>query len=211
MSQLGKLLNTRSFVSCAGCFLASTALLSMPLFADGTCSLTVHVHGPDSLPINQLWAELIDANGITEIRKEVSGRTIYICDFGFGPHTLRVLTNGILPVSISNIQLIIDSPLTLHVYLNGYGYPHVMRTACLLYVRVLDETGAGVAGADISYALPIWKLGSTDSYGRFQGLFSGSREVLVTKEGYAPHKVAIQCRATEQIDLSVPLKRLVVR
>ncbi len=110
--------------------------------AEDFCAVTLHVTSFDSGPITSLWVEILDSSANVVRREQMHGATFQICDFGFGPHTIRVGTNECLPVSISNVRLVFGSPLSLSVFLNSCGYRDTMRNACFAYLRVTDEHGS---------------------------------------------------------------------
>jgi hypothetical protein len=165
------------------------------------CAVTLNIHLPNGSPITSTWIELIGPDGNGE-RRELIGATARICDFGFGPHTLRIGTNECLPVAISNLLVVIGSPLRLDVTLNGCGYRESMRNACLLYVRAMDADGKPVSGALIA---PL--TANTDSYGRYQGLFKGTRELTVSKDGFESASTVAQCRENEELDVGVVMRK----
>ena len=175
--------------------------------AEDFCALTVNITSSASLPPNRTWVELIDPSGRVELREEVRGSTFKICDFSFGPHTLRVGTNECLPVSTSNLRVVIGSPLHLNVYMNGCGYQDTMRNACLLYVRAVDHEGKPVPDADILLRPIPGVQPRTDSFGRFQGLFWGGQDIALTKEGFEASRTRVQCRENEEIDITVVMEK----
>lgn len=130
------------------------------------------------------------------------GATARICDFGFGPHTIRVGTNECLPVAISNLQVVIGSPLSLDVTLNACGYRESMRNVCLLYVRTVEANGNAVSDANVS-PLAV----TTDSYGRYQGLYKGTRELSVSKDGFEAATAIARCRQNEELDITIVMRK----
>ncbi len=174
--------------------------------AEEFCALTLNVVESGGLPIRRTWVELVDKFGNVELREETVGPSLKICDFDFGPHTLRIGTNECLPVAVSNLRLVIGSPLHLNVILNPCGYRERMGNACLLYVRVADRTGRPVPNTQISIA-PIPAISHrTDSFGRYQALFQGSRDVVLTKDGFNPAVEHVQCKENEELDVKVIMK-----
>ena len=135
-------------------------MVQMTAHAEDFWAVRPNVHFPNGSPITSTWIELIGPDGKTELR-EMIGATARLCDFGFGPRTLRVGTNECLSAAISNLQVVIGSPLSLDVTVNGCGYRETMRNACLLYVRTFDDNGNPVSDAKIG-PLAV----NTDSYGR---------------------------------------------
>jgi hypothetical protein len=168
--------------------------------AQEDCAITLHVtEGSSGRPITSTWIELEDSSG-TLVRKEMMrGATLNICDFGFGPHVLRVGTNGCLPVTVSNIRLVLGSPLSLHVVLDSCGYQEAMRNACLVYFRVMDDHGKPIPTAIFSPSLTN-QTPRMDSYGRYQTLFKGSHDLTFTAPGFESTTVHTQCRQTEEVD-----------
>ena len=180
----------------------------MPARAEDFCALTVNIMPDGEMPFRSTWIELDDPSGKAVLTKQVTEATFRICDFGFGPHTLRVGINECLPVAISNLQVRFGSPISLRVFTNataycGSGY----RTGCLAYFRVVDEDGKPVSNAAFSPPLTT-KPAATDSYGRWQGLFGGNRDLRFTAPGFSPATVNIQCRQDEEVDRLVVMQRL---
>jgi hypothetical protein len=171
------------------------------------CALTLNVAASKGLPISHTWVELVDESGNVEVREETVGPTLQICDFDFGPHTLRVGTNECLPVAVSNLRLIIGKPIHLSVILNPCGYQDTMRNACLIYFRVVEDKSRPVPNAEISIGATPQLPQQADSYGRYQRLFRGSEDVLFTKDGFEPAIAHVQCKENEELDLKVVMKR----
>jgi hypothetical protein len=168
------------------------------------CAVTLHVVGPDGAPITSTWIELDDPSRRVVLREMMAGPTLRICDFGFGPHTLKVGTNECFPVVISDLRVVFGSPISLDVVLNACGYREIVRSACLLYFRVVDQDGHPVP--DVGLARD--GLLKTDSYGRYQTLFRGSLEFAFSKQGFAPETASVNCGSTEEIDLTVVLRKI---
>ena len=167
--------------------------------AQDFCALTVHVTDGISGRPGTTWIHLEDASGKVVLRESKSGATWRICDFGFGPHVLRVGTNGCLPVAISNIRLVMDSPLELHVVLDSCGYREKMRNACMVYFRMVTDDGKPIAGATFAPSLTL-EPPKFDSYGRYQELFKGSHDLAFTAPGFESTTAHIECQETEEVD-----------
>jgi hypothetical protein len=175
--------------------------------AEDFCAVTLNVVGADRMPISSTWIELDDPAG-NVVRKEIMmGPTLQICDFGFGPHTLRVGTNECLPVTISNLRVVVGSPVELNVMLNLCGYREIMRNACLLYFRVVDEGGHSIPDVGFSPRIAAERQPKTDSYGRYQILFRGKQDITFAKQGFSPRTVSVQCDGVEEIDKSVVMRK----
>jgi hypothetical protein len=176
--------------------------------AEDFCALTVDVMDRNLEPVTGTWVELLDSRGNVELRTRTESPTLRICDFGFGPHTLRVGTNNCLPVEVSNLQLVLGSPLHLKVITNPCAYRDEVRSTCLLYIRAVDGANTPVAGAEIS---PVGRSADpppkTDSYGRFQTLSRGDKEIVLTKEGYEPGRARVQCKDSEQLDVKIVMEK----
>jgi hypothetical protein len=171
--------------------------------AEDFCALTVNLTSFTGLPPASTWVELVDQSGEVEQREEMRGATFRICDFGFGSHTLRVGTNECLPVSISNLRVVLGRPLHLNVMLNACGYQDTLRSTCLLYLRAVDSRGAPVPDAEILFHPSTGAPARTDSFGRFQSLVRGSREIILNKSGFEAGRANAQCKETEEIDIKV--------
>lgn len=184
-------------------------MLCQPLArAEDFCALTVEVLGDDLRPGSSTWVELLDERGNSELVKSVLGSTLRICDFSFGPHTLRVGTNECLPVSVSNLQVRFGTPIHLKVILNACGYREQVRNACLLYIRAVDDANKPLGGAEVAPVGPYADAPTkTDSYGRIQQLYRGDREFVLTKEGYEPGRARVKCDKTEELDVKIVMKK----
>jgi hypothetical protein len=181
--------------------------LAQSAHAAAFCAVTLNVTGFHGRPISSTWIELSDRSGKAVLKEMMVNPQFKICDFGFGPHTLKVGTNECLPVTISNLRLVIGKPLTLNVVLSACGYLEKTRNACLLYVRVVDERGSPVEGAQFSpwYSDPIPE---TDSFGRYQGLFIGTYDVKFVAPGFESTAAHFQCRGTDEVDQKVVMRRV---
>ena len=187
--------------------LGAVLLIPPPVHAEEFCAVTLNVFGPHGEPNSSTWIELDDTTGNAVRRELMTGPTLYLCDFGFGPHTLRVGTNECLPVAISNLRAVFGSPITLNVTLNACGYNEKVRSGCLLYVRVVDDEGHPIPDVEFSPPGRANEAPKTDSYGRYQVLFSGMKHVTLSKHGFAPEAVSVLCQAKEEIDRQVVMKK----
>jgi hypothetical protein len=66
----------------------------------------------------------------------------------------------------------------------------------------MDADGKPVSGALIA---PL--TANTDSYGRYQGLFKGTRELTVSKDGFESASTVAQCRENEELDVGVVMRK----
>jgi hypothetical protein len=174
--------------------------------AQDFCAVTLNVTEPGGKPIGSTWIELVDASGKVVRREMIRGSEARICDFGFGANSIRVGTNECLPTTISNLRVVIGFPIHLDVTLNACGYREQMRNACFVYFRTQDEAGGPVPGVDLSPRLTD-VAPKTDSYGRYQSLFRGTRDVVFTKPGFVPTSIHLECQSDEEIDKSVTMSR----
>jgi hypothetical protein len=191
----------RALFWCALCLQQTHSLAR----GEDFCALTVNIVPEGGKPFTSTWIELEDPSGKIVLRRQVTDPTFRICDFGFGPHTLRVGTNECLPVAVSNLQLRIGSPISLKIVPNVCGY-RSMRRGCFVYFRVVDEEGNAVPGATFSPPLTT-EAARADSYGRWQSLFEGSHEITFKAQGFDPATVNIRCRQDEETDELVVMKR----
>jgi len=187
-------------------FLAATAFArvghSTP---EDACALTVTVSGPSGEPIGSTMVELLDASGRTVLRQLMKGPTLTICDFGFGKHTLRVGTNECFPLAISNLTVDLGHPIYLSVRLNACNGGDGGSNACRLYFRVTDSNGRPLRDVALLPEFTVPPL-HTDSYGRIQTSFIGKREIILSKPGFVPKSVAIECAGAEEIDREIALQ-----
>lgn len=190
-------------ISCGLLLLAGLASVSAAPKED-FCAVTLHVVGPDGAPITSTWIELDDPSHHVVRKEMMAGPTLRICDFGFGPHTLKVGTNECFPVVLSDLRVVFGSPVNLDVVLNACSYREIVRSACLLYFRVVDQDGHSVPEVSLAREGPL----KTDSYGRYQTLFQGSQEFVFSKQGFAPETASLNCGSAEEIDLTVILKKI---
>jgi hypothetical protein len=194
-------------IPCALLLLIVFAVSSAAAPAEDFCAVTLSVLGPDHAPVTSTWIELDDPSGNVVRRQMMMGPTLKISDFGFGPHTLRVGTNECLPVAISNLRLVVGSPVKLDVVLSACAYREKMRSACLLYFRVVDEEGHAIPDVDFAPRIGMNQLPKTDSYGRYQTLFGGALDITFSKQGFAPETLSLRCSGTEEIDKRVTMKQ----
>lgn len=181
----------------------SVCLFAPRLFAAEFCAVTANVTDSNGKPASIVSFQLEDPAGKVVKSGINFGPQIEICDFGFGPHTLRVGTNECLPVTISDLRLVLGSPLRLRVILNACSHQWP-RNACLLYLRVSDDGGNPVSGVRVVRNSRPEEI--TDGYGRYQSL-SRTTDLMLAKEGFQDEKVHVDCRDDEEIDLPVTLKR----
>jgi hypothetical protein len=179
-------------------------LLQIPLLANQPCAVTVRVVGTGGEAVNFTQIQLIDPSGRIVLNEIMQESEYKICDFGFGVHTLRVGANECLPVSISNLRVDLAHPLYLTVVLNTCSY-RVMRSACRAYFRTVDDAGKPIAGVAFSPALSDLPQ-VTDQYGRWQGLFKGTKLLQFSKSGYVSRSAMIKCIDNEEVDAEIVLK-----
>ncbi|HEY1756190.1 MAG TPA: carboxypeptidase-like regulatory domain-containing protein [Bryobacteraceae bacterium] len=144
----------------------------------------------------------------------MTGPTLKICDFGFGPHTLRVGTNECLPTTISNLRVVFGAPVHLKVIISACGWSELMGAACRLFLRVVDSEGKPLPDVDISPSMGTNPPQRTDSYGRYQSLMGGSYNLTFSKQGFEPATAPIVCPAArasllvEEIDQQVVMNKV---
>ena len=174
------------------------------------CALSVKVSFWDGTPINSSAVELVDASGQIELRQTV-GPEFQICDFRFGPHTLRLGVNECFPIAVSNLEVRLGNPIMLDVRLPkcAYGRPQYGSStgerACFSYFRTTTGDGAPLSQVEI-----FPKLGTdasrTDSYGRWQGVVTGTKEITFSKPGYESKTLRVGCpESGPPLEVSVPL------
>jgi len=204
-----KIISSAGFHVLTRGLLLSICLLLGPSLgrAEDFCAVTLKVTGSKGEPITSTWIELVDQSGRIVRREMMRGTEHKICDFGFGPHTLRVGANECLPVSISNLRVVFGFPLSLNVTLNSCGYMEQMRSVCFLYFRTVNEEHEPEPSVRFS---PQWisdKPSETDGFGRWQGWFQGDRNLTFTKTGFAATAMHVQCQQNEEVDVEVVMKK----
>jgi hypothetical protein len=197
-------LHTLAVVLLFGLYLS---LGAPPAMAEDFCAITLKVTGPKGEPVTNTWIELVDPSGRVVLRERTQGSEHRICDFGFGPHTLRVGTNEFLPVAVSNLRLMLGAPQILHVILDARSYGHPMRSGCFVYFRTVDEDRKSLPGVSFSPQLNIKMPSTTDGFGRWQGLFGGAHDLTFTKPGFAETATHIECKADEEVDVEVVMRK----
>ena len=172
------------------------------------CALSVKISAWDGSAINRTWIELVDSSGNVEFRR-MAGAEFHVCDFKFGPHTLRVGVNECFPLAVSNLEVRLGHPITLDLKMPKCAYGRPMygsstgELACLSYFRTTKGDGEPLPEVEFSP-----KLGSdslTDSYGRWQGIMAGTKDVTFSKPGYWPKTLRVSCPETGPLEVSVPL------
>lgn len=173
------------------------------------CALSVKISASDGSAINRTSIELVDSAGRVELRRMV-GAEFQICDFGFGPHTLRLGVNECFPLAVSNLEIRLGNPITLDVRLPKCAYGRPMygastgERACLTYFRTTAGDGEPLSQVEMSP-----KFGTdaslTDSYGRWQGIMAGTKEITFRKSGYSPQTMRISCPEAGPLEVSVAL------
>ena len=187
---------------------ACLCLGGLSLFGADTCALTLQLFSYDGRPASNAWVELRDSEDKVVLRTLMEGPTLRICDFGFGPHSLRVGASWGLPVTVSNLRLLLKAPLNIKVVLNSTNYTGGMGSGCLLYLRVADRAGQPVPGADILQSNFPGTSAKADSFGRYQALYGGTNEIVVRKEGYEDSRTVVACKDREQLDRGVVITRI---
>jgi hypothetical protein len=173
------------------------------------CALSVKVSDGDGKPINSTRIELVDSTGQIELRQTV-GPDFQICDFKFGPHTLRLGVNECFPVAVSNLEVRLGSPIALDLRLPKCAYGRPMygsstgERACSWYFRTITQNGEPLSEVEISPNVGPG-IPRTDSYGRRQGIMAGTKEVTFSKLGYESKTLRVGCPESGLLEVSVPL------
>ena len=169
------------------------------------CALTLDVKTPDGTPTGNTWVELRDDAGNVELRKQMKGSELRICDFGFGKHSLVVGTNEAFPVTVSNILLRLGYPITLTVVLNA-PQSGPLSSSCRVYFRIASSRGGPVAGAKVQREHSSY-VGVADEYGRVETFLPTGHEgdYVVTRDGFKPGTAHLGCTGLTEIDSSITL------
>ncbi len=111
------------------------------------------------------------------------GSEFQLCDFKFGPQTLRLGMNGCSPLAISNLEVRLGKPILLDVKLPQCAYGREMygssngEPACLSYFRTTTDKGEPLPEVEVSLQLgrnaPL-----THSHGRWQETMDGTLDMI---------------------------------
>jgi hypothetical protein len=193
-------------------FFLGLVILTIPQFARAAdfCAVTLTILTPEAKPPKSTHIEVVDQKGKIERAFEAQGDTVQICDFGFGPHAIRVGSHGCV-TSISDVEMRFGYSIPLTAFLNGFcGWVDTMSSgnACELYVRVMNEYGSPVPNAQIQVWSPPAKPVTADSWGRYQGVYIGDLEIVATKPGYENGSARATCKKNEHIDLPIVMNTI---
>ena len=97
-------------------------LLSLPCLKGGEfCALRLSVTLPDGIPVVSAAAELLDARGTIVQTTTIANGEGHFCDFGFGPHSIRVHEESSIPTVLTGIQLIYGEPTSMGRQMQVWG------------------------------------------------------------------------------------------
>jgi len=173
------------------------------------CALKVKISDWDGSAINHTSMELVDSSGHVELRQMV-GAEFEICDFRFGTHTLRLGVDECFPLAVSNLEVRLGNPITLDVTLPKCAYGRPMygsstgERACFSYFRTATAEGEPLSQVEVSPKLRTY-ASLTDSYGRWQGIMTGTKEITFSKPGYAPKTLRVSCPEAGPLEVGVTL------
>ncbi len=186
-----------------------TALAASPP-AGEFCALSVEIHDQKDQPARLTPVQLVDPSGRTVFDEQVEGSTVRICDFGFGPHQLRVGYSFCYPITISGLRLILGRSIHLTVRLNQCPPDIWYGRLCRVYLRVREQAGAQARGVNVAWGTNE-PPGMTDQFGRVESyLLEGqSTQARLSGGGYVTESVPLECPESEQvIEKEVVLKRI---
>jgi hypothetical protein len=174
------------------------------------CAVEVIVDVADGGGVSRATAELIDSRGSVIQTTGVSSGRGWFCDFGFGPHSIRVERPGSLPVTLAGIELVYGETQRLRVILNPVAAQEKQVSggnACRAYVRVESVEGKSVGGASATYRGRDF---SADEYGRVLLLvpMNTLAEFRFRAVGFRAESVSLSCsRPGEVREKAVILSR----
>jgi hypothetical protein len=180
-------------------------MLRSEVSAQDFCAVTATISDSAGRPIYRTWVQLEDSEGRVVFRTQ-SGPLLEICDFGFGPHTLRVGTNTCLPVAISNLTVTLGYPIRLAVVLNSCPLYPVPGNYCPAMLRVVARNGNPIGGVLIHAGFlkaPI----VADGYGRADLRISRgtSQEITISHPDFRSKTLRLTCSGIESLDQQIVL------
>jgi hypothetical protein len=186
-------------------------LLSLPCLKGGEfCALRLSVTLPDGIPVVSAAAELLDARGTIVQTTTIANGEGHFCDFGFGPHSIRVHEESSIPTVLTGIQLIYGEPQELRVVLNPLSSAGVHGgggNACMAYVRIISIDGKPVAGVTIN---PRGTNEESDRFGRLLLLVPLGRfwTIQFERTGFRPQSATFSCSSwDESLTRTIVLQR----
>jgi hypothetical protein len=170
------------------------------------CAVTVEVTGPDNLPIQSTWMELLGPDGKVEARNQMDGPIYRLCDFGFGQHSLRVGANECFPVTISNLRVRFGDPIFLKVHLNACSGGEEITNACRIYFRIVDDGGKALPGTRTALQGLASSL-TADKYGRVQTFLPKDHTMTYSflKPGFEAGSAQLACTERREVDRVIVL------
>jgi hypothetical protein len=194
-----------------------TAVLAQGAQSDGKakfCAVELSVTLPDGSPIISATAELLNAEAVVVQRQLITNGSGTFCDFGFGPHSIRVGHGSSLTTTISGIKLIFGQTQHLRVVLNSHpeaGSGGAVGTACRALLRLQSPNGDPIAGVTVTYR---GNSAESDNYGRVLLLVPLKQftAIAVQKVGFQSKDLSLSCSEPyEFIERNVYLLRAAPR
>lgn len=171
----------------------------------GFCAVTLTVRNPDGLPL-QVPVELVNREGVT-VQKVLSlqGRA-RICDFGFGPYSIMVARGDCGATILPDVTLAYGRTHHFEVILNPCPDADLVRTACSVYFRIRDATGAALTNAVVRSSLGY--SATTDEYGRAElPLAIGKTSTFtIARSGFGEKQIVAECKGPVELDREVTLE-----
>jgi hypothetical protein len=175
------------------------------------CAIELSVTLADGGNAEGAEAELIDQYGTVRAKRQTVAGRAEICDFGFGPHSLRVKHYSSTTVTLSDLRLIYGMTQQIRVVLNRAlpdSHVMVMGTGCSAYLRVTDlDSSAPIEGVRIA---EVPSGPTSDRYGRLQFLVPVKRFTIfsLSRTGYGSKSVLLGCaEASDSIEREIGLSK----
>ena len=174
------------------------------------CAVTLSVASPDGRPVLSGQTQLMDEQGTTvEVSAIANGRAAF-CDFGFGPHSIRVQQDASIPVTLFGIHLTYGQEQHLRVVMNPVpdtGSEGGGGNACRGYVRLITPDGRPIPNASAVYHGTSFH---SDAFGRLL-LLVPLRQFATfrfEKPGFVTRDVSLSCSTwDDQIERKIVLTR----
>jgi hypothetical protein len=174
---------------------------SAQLCAADFCAVTVSIHTRDGIPLLP-QVDVVDASGKVVQTLRARNGLAEICDLGFGEYSLDISPGSCTHTTLHGVRVYYGHTKHYEVISGDCPDEELMRTSCMFYFRVRDQTGKKLPGVAITGGQGIER---TDSYGRaavYVGV--GKSETLqFAMPGREPQLFTAACKVPVEIDREI--------
>lgn len=171
------------------------------------CALTLQIETSEGQPARSTWLQLIDPSGKVVRVDQVRGGVFRLCDFGAGPHSLKIGIGECHPVTISNLNLAMNHPISLRVRKQKCEMYNDEHTGCELLARILEDNGRPISDARLLVG-GHQRAGRSDEFGRILiNLFAARNDIVTEAEGYHPKSIRVECQSGADLNQEIGLRK----